>query len=225
MKVHSSLLSAAASGDLESLKELLGRGARTNVRDEQGRTCLFKAVNARRRAVVEELLQFGADVNVTNEDGWSPLHEATSEGLTEIAALLIDAGANVHLRDSEDWPVLHWAAFRGHTAIAENLMRAGADPNCISRTDGWTALHFATCWRHHEVMLALIEGGADVNQSSRRHQTPLDIAEDPERVDRSPNYATVATLKCHGARNYQLEYSGDSYGNTQLAILDSESYD
>lgn len=99
--VHLSLLRAATSGDLKTLKELLGRGARTDVTDEQGRTCLFEAVNARRKAVVEELLRFDADVNITNKDGWSPLRQATSEALTDIAAILIGAGANVHLRDSE----------------------------------------------------------------------------------------------------------------------------
>jgi ankyrin repeat protein len=95
------------------------------------------------------------------------------------------------------------------------------DGNCISRTDGWTALHFATCWRHHDVMLALIKGGADVNRPSRLHRTPLDIAEDPEVEDHSPNHITVAILKRHGAQNYQPGSSGDSYGNTQLAQIES----
>jgi ankyrin repeat protein len=199
---------------LANVKDLLKRGTETNITDSQGRTCLFKAVNARRTAVVEELLAYEADVNILDNEGWSPLHDATSEGLAEIVAMLLNAGASVHQRDKKGWPALHWAAYRGFGTIAGHLIKAGADPNCISWTDGWTALHFAACWRHRDVIEVLINGGADVNKASRLRKTPLDVAEDPE-VMIPQDEGTVRLLKNYGGQNYQLIDNYGSHDNTR----------
>ena len=200
------------------VKELLGRGVDPNITDKQGATCLFKAVQARRKVMVEELLRCNADVNIARDDGWSPLHEAAFEGLTDIAAILISAGANVNQRAGDRTP-LHHAARWGQRAIVEKLLMAGADVNCISLLEGWTALHDATCWGRCDTMQFLIENGADVNKAGFWQDTPLDITEDPERVHPIDPEA-VEILQRHGAKKYQSLRGDDNHARALLAILD-----
>jgi cytohesin len=217
-------MQATTSGDFEAVMELLWRGADPNATDEAGATCLFKAVQFQHRVIVEELIRWGADVNMAKENGWSPLHETAAEGLADIAAILIGAGANVNQRAAsvgthDGRTPLHHAARWGHRAIVEKLLMTGADVDCVSLKEGWTALHFATCWARCDTMPLLIEYGADVNKADFSQNTPLDIAEDPERVH-PIDQRVVEILQRHGAKKSQYIGSADSHNRAPLAILD-----
>jgi ankyrin repeat protein len=87
---------AAREGDLDSVRELLGRGYPVNAFDFLGKTPLHYAVLAEQFAVVDALLRAGADVNAHDERtiGDTPLGEAASTCSLRMARLLVEAGAD-----------------------------------------------------------------------------------------------------------------------------------
>ena len=73
-----------ARGEMEGVKEALGRGVMVNTRDRKGRTGLYLAVNGKHEGVVEVLLaHHGIDVNCKSRPaagGGAPLHRACAHG-------------------------------------------------------------------------------------------------------------------------------------------------
>jgi ankyrin repeat protein/mono/diheme cytochrome c family protein len=138
----SPIISGAASGDLETVRLLLGVGAEADdfprSRDPGPadavsgfRTPLMWAAYHNGVPMVRLLLEHGADPNKSTYFG-SPLSQACWNDGFEAADLLIDRGANVNARDAvADFTPLHWAAgnetLRPH--LVKLLLGCGADPN------------------------------------------------------------------------------------------------
>jgi hypothetical protein len=89
----STLLSAAAAGDIAQATGLLDQGASIDARDELGRTPLMLAVAQGRLEVVRLLLERGADPNAADNSGHTPLQQAKQKNWQDVAALLQRAGA------------------------------------------------------------------------------------------------------------------------------------
>jgi ankyrin repeat protein len=87
---------AAAEGDVDQVKDLLGAGSEVNVPDAQGWTPLHFAAQASSAAVAELLIQAGAEVDATDHHGNSPLYRAVfnSRGDGSVISILRKAGAN-----------------------------------------------------------------------------------------------------------------------------------
>src|SRR4051794_31706442 len=105
------LIDAAFVCDLVRVRELLGRGADPDARDDDGRTPLFSAVLGNSLALVGLLLESKADVDARDESGWTALHFAAQEYLPEMARILIGSGADVNARDHEGRSVMWRATF------------------------------------------------------------------------------------------------------------------
>ena len=90
------LRSAAQSGDLAAVVDLVSRGHAIDDFDDLGRTPLHYAVVHGHLDVVAFLLHAGADVNAHDERriGDTPLGEAAATCSLEMAALLVEAGAD-----------------------------------------------------------------------------------------------------------------------------------
>lgn len=92
---------AAARGDINTVKELLDKGADVN---EKGGGGVLNDANALDVAsseghieIVKLLLAKGANVNATSGGmGWTPLSSAAWFGQTDVANLLIDKGADIN---------------------------------------------------------------------------------------------------------------------------------
>ena len=110
-----SIVAAAASGRIEALDWLLGRGAL--LEDE----ALARAVHARELAMVERLLELGLDVDAPGRWGWTPLFYAASNGAEAIARLLLARGADRDHRDEQGKTAADWARAQGHEAVARLL--------------------------------------------------------------------------------------------------------
>jgi len=89
---------AANSGNGKLVKHLIKSGHDINLRDEDGCTALFVAVEATYYGLAIYLLNQGADPNITNKDGDTPLDIAKYSHLyrhskdTEMVDALINAG-------------------------------------------------------------------------------------------------------------------------------------
>jgi ankyrin repeat protein len=85
---------AIETGDLKTLRDMLGGGADPNLRYPGGPNLLEAAVRGRETAAVELLLEFGADPEATGRGQDSALAIAAFRNQRPSATLLINAGAN-----------------------------------------------------------------------------------------------------------------------------------
>jgi ankyrin repeat protein len=89
---------AIKRGDIDTVRDLLHRGADIDARNRYGQTGLMRAAHTGHRDVVETLIEHGADLNVTAKFGLSALMLAVVAGHPEIARLLARAGADLSLK-------------------------------------------------------------------------------------------------------------------------------
>lgn len=85
---NSPLVTAAESGNLERVDQLLRGGISTEQSDAWGRTALLVATLRGDAAMVRRLLAAGARADVADEDGDTPLAVARRQGPPELARLL-----------------------------------------------------------------------------------------------------------------------------------------
>ena len=137
---------AAASGDVDKVRQLLEEGNDASYVDWIGWTPLHRAAAGGHLGVVRLLIsEFKADVNVRSDSGETPLHTAASGGHLGVVRVLISefkADVNVHSNSGET--PLHIAAsgFK-------------ADVNA-STNQGSTPFDVAVRSQQEEVALALI---------------------------------------------------------------------
>eukprot|EP00731_Ephydatia_muelleri_P027331 Em0019g204a len=89
------LCAAAASGDLDTLKELYSQGGDLNQRDYGWNTPLHSACTEGNLQVVQFLLEHGASVHARDKFGHTPLHHALVHRHNDVIKLLVQTGARV----------------------------------------------------------------------------------------------------------------------------------
>ena len=95
------LMIAALQNNLPILSQLLAAGAKTEARDEEGRTCLMLAAQKGHVDSVQALLAKGADPTAKSFDGWTALIVACYAGQTEIVHILLARCADVKWRTKQ----------------------------------------------------------------------------------------------------------------------------
>ena len=186
-----SIWTHAGKGSLEGVKAEIGSGIDINAQDPDGRTALFRAVQADSVDVVEFLLKEGADPNIlcgTHFDGGpSALLEACRRNHdVEIVKLLLKAGAETEHRNEFGLTALSVSIDPNNVETVRLLLSAGADPNVnnsgvpmpyeewddeqdqMPTTDQPTTLVAAIDSGSVEVVRMLLEFGADPDQPSGR---------------------------------------------------------
>ncbi|HEY1338323.1 MAG TPA: ankyrin repeat domain-containing protein, partial [Bryobacteraceae bacterium] len=168
-----SLLWAAAGGDVASMRALIAKGSDVNAVDEEGITPLqFAAMNCDAGAE-RLLLSKGAEVDKANTSAGqvkfgmvqlihlTPLMLAASLCPAEAVEPLLQAKANVNARDIREMTPLMFAVAsdRQTAAAVRRLLKAGADVNAKSKA-GETALDWAKKFGQPEVLEALAAAGA-----------------------------------------------------------------
>src|SRR5437879_1203411 len=137
------IMTAARTGNVETVKSLLAHGADVNAKESpRGQTALMWAVAEKHPEVARMLIDHGADVHARSTSGFTPLLFAARQGDMESARMLLEVGANVNEAAPEEGSALVVAIHSGHEALALFLLEKGADPNAADAY-GVTALHYA----------------------------------------------------------------------------------
>src|SRR5690606_144539 len=128
---ETALMTAARTGDVETIEVLIGAGADLNaVEGWRGQTALMWAAAENNAPAVEILLAAGAALDATSADGeFTALKFAVRGGAVEATRALLNAGADVNdtMRDGTSMLVL--AVTNAHYELAAVLLDHGADPN------------------------------------------------------------------------------------------------
>ena len=128
----SALVVAAARGDLDVVRVLLGAGADPTARDCLYKCALYFAASSGNAGIARLLLQCSRiNPNVADIYGNTPFQGAAWAGHTDVVAAFLEhplTDPNVCSRDGGDSPPLHCALHQGHLPVVQLLI---ADP----RTD------------------------------------------------------------------------------------------
>ena len=124
------LISAAETGDLTLLDQLIEKNSLIDVRDQCEWTPLMKAALNGHLKSVQSLLLAGAEPNLTEKGGYSPLMLAASNNHSNIVRILLEYGANANqIENTNGWTALIWAAKQGHQKTIKTLLQHRANTN------------------------------------------------------------------------------------------------
>ena len=114
------LIDAVRSGDIQSVRELLDRGADPNTRDYYTyRPALMIASKYSRTEIVELLLDRGADINSQNDSDDTALIIKSTHGKGDMAEFLLDKGADPNIQN-----------IKGDTALMNAARYSNAEWSC-----------------------------------------------------------------------------------------------
>lgn len=126
------LHSAAAKGDIKTMKGMLDGGADINESSMGPMVAgppLHHASYYCQVEAVRLLLEKGADVNAAGFRNLSALHYAAWNGCNKVVKLLIDKGADLETIDKWGDSPLAWSAMKGQSASVRLLIESGANPD------------------------------------------------------------------------------------------------
>jgi uncharacterized protein len=200
---QSDVISAAQSGDVEKLREMLPSDpSLASARDASGVSALMHAFYRRQQAAADLLLAAKSDLDIFeaiaagkadkvseileydsnaakswSADGFTALHFAAFFNRPEIARDLIRHGADVSAVARNPMKVmpLHSAAAAHSGEIVRLLLENGASPN-VPQEGGWVPLHEAAQIGHKEMVKVLLEYGADPQLRNNDGRTPAEMA-------------------------------------------------
>jgi ankyrin repeat protein len=117
---------AAAYGQLEMSRLLLGRGADPNAvaQNETRSTPLHVAIEAGHRDTATLLLALGASPNAIQHNGWTPLHGAAKKGDQPVVDMLLLRGADTTRANNDGKTAVDLAEEGGHAALAKVIRTA-----------------------------------------------------------------------------------------------------
>ena len=123
------VVGAAERGDVDRLRDLLGRGLRINQTIDGDGTPLLIAAKHGRDDAVTFLLDHGADPNVPSPGDGNPLIAAAGRGEVKTVNLLLDRGARIDEIVPGDENALMTAARFGQEDVVRLLIDRGANVN------------------------------------------------------------------------------------------------
>ena len=115
------LHSAATSGQMELVRELVKRGASVDLPSSHGQTALFGAARQGHLSITLFLLHHSANPNPQDSYGATALIVAAARGNKACVQALLRAKANTELRDKDGRTALQWAELEGHKTTAALL--------------------------------------------------------------------------------------------------------
>lgn len=155
---------AARGGHVESIKTLLGAGAKPESRDKFGQIPLTLAAREGHLGAVELLMEHESDISSQDEDGYTALLEASSNGHLECVQALLGLNPKRDLEPKDNT--------EGQTAHPNPKLNLEHKDNI----EGETALGLATTEGHLEVVKLLVEPGCDIYSRDSTGRTIVSYA-------------------------------------------------
>ncbi|GHM58178.1 MAG: hypothetical protein sL5_06130 [Candidatus Mesenet longicola] len=171
------LLTAAGSGNLDKVKDLVRQGASLEAKNKNDLyyTPLHYASLKGHLKVVEYFIENGADSKAKDLFGGTPVHVASWNGHLEVVKYFIENRADLETKDSSDRTLLHYASLNGHLDVVKFLAKNGADLEAKDN-DGRTPLHYASLNDYIKVVDYLIKNWASLKAKDKDGNTSLDLA-------------------------------------------------
>ena len=164
---------AAEKGYAEIVGAILGKSTESlEIKNEKGKSPLFRAVDCGHITTVEALIAANSDVNTRDNRETTPLIKAAETGYFQITSLLLRAGANVAAINDEKESAFLRAAENSYTNIIPLLLEAGADINSRDK-NGDTMLHRAARRGRTKLMTALFDRGIEPGVLNDKGETAL----------------------------------------------------
>ncbi|WP_265018042.1 ankyrin repeat domain-containing protein [Wolbachia endosymbiont (group A) of Coremacera marginata] len=233
------LLTAVRGGDLNKVKDFIGRGASLDAKDEYGRTLLHWASWNGNLDAVKYLIGEDASIQAEDRDGKTPLDIAIDQRHDSVAVYLqqtqldlnkqllvavrgndfnkvkdlVSKGASVDTKDSDGWTLLHHTARRGYLEVAEFLIEKGADINAEDKY-GKKPIQRAAEDNNKNIITLLLSKGVNINDTDKNGRTSLYWASYNGNLD------AVKYLISQGASIQ----AGDKGGKTPLDIARDKGY-
>ncbi len=171
------LWSAAKSGHLKAIRQLLEAGADINAKKTtlniEGDTLLHFAASNNQAEAAKVLVELGARVDSRNNLGMTPLMEAAFEGADETIEVLLACKANLNAQDRDGMTPLEHAVLGGREKTVAILLAKGANPNQESRGKKSNVLTRALEGKNRKIFKMLLDAGAEPLNSG---DTPLSTA-------------------------------------------------
>lgn len=210
LSVEQPLHAAARTGDLDELKELVGRdGWKEESRSQDLLTALFLAAENGNVNSTQFLLDTGfIDVNAQDRDGFSTLMVATlgRPASPRVIRLLRSRGASVTLETTRGKNAFYFAIEKGNLETVKALLSFVAnsemDVNHRDSVTGSTPLHYAhekkihpaLAWsseRQTDLVNLLLENHARIDIKNKKGQTPRQVAEANAKLWRERSLSDV----------------------------------
>jgi ankyrin repeat protein len=121
---NTDLMNAAASGDLQLVKQLIDLGADVNAANKFGSTALMGAAAGGYLPIVQELIEHQANVNAQGKDRSTSLMFAARNGHVAIVEYLMNQGADLKQKNKNGKTALNLANDAGLKEIVELLKEA-----------------------------------------------------------------------------------------------------
>ncbi|HWL53599.1 MAG TPA: sigma-70 family RNA polymerase sigma factor [Chthoniobacteraceae bacterium] len=169
--VKNSLHDAARRGDFEKLEAFLRGGAPIDLRDERGRTALYRAIAAGQDEVVFYLIVLGANPNVADNRKRTPMMETMGwlgGGLDDMRRFLILKKASPFAVRADRYNELTWAVKRDNEHGVQWLLWLGA--NGREKTERGTPFQIAFEEGRQRIMDLLERNG--IKEPIRLHDDP-----------------------------------------------------
>lgn len=170
------LLSLAADGRTEDVREMVAAGVDVNVTDYDKRSALHLAASEGKVDTVEALIDLGADVNAVDRFGGTALRDALEGGRADIAAILRQHGGTLGEKTDVLVQKVCHAASIGNVVLLENVYENSFLSVNAADYDFRTPLHVAAGGGHKEAAEYLLRKGADARAKDRFGNTPIDEA-------------------------------------------------
>lgn len=167
---------AAARGNEEQVRLLLGDPSQLEAKNQRRRTPLYEAAKRGQLGTMKLLIDKGANLEAKATQGFTPLFPAIQWGHLEAVQLLVSRGAQINARCDCGATALFEAVKWGREDVAEYLLQHGANVN--AKVNGQTALAFAEK-RQMEEMADIIRefGGKTFEESEQLVQRAVKLFE------------------------------------------------
>lgn len=162
---------AIANGSWDAASALLDNGARSDIRDAEGRTANFDCV-AHNCPHLDRLVAMGADLGARDNNLNTLLHAVAGQesGGVGVAQQVLSRGVALDAKNSSGDTALHLAAASGNEPIVRLLVGQGASTN-ERNNSGDSPLHLS---EEAAVIAALLDGGANPDLANRAGVRPVD---------------------------------------------------